>query len=218
MQFDRQFSRRPAKGQGGRRSHLQTRCQGWQLVDFERRVQSSTQSSPCLYLGFVTYRLWGQLDAVLKSTINKDGDVGDKDGNSPFPGNINVLVFDAPAVRRTLLGSCAKFSCFFVCAVSASAGENARPNPRVCEPQICRPFCLVSFVCWKGRSLTGDTWSQDATKTVFKSATRLECMMQEFPRLLTGTKMVVPHSLSFFVPERGCKYRLRFNASRSHRV
>ena len=36
---------------------------------------------------------YNQLDPLLRSTINKDGDVNDATGFSPFPGNVNQLVF-----------------------------------------------------------------------------------------------------------------------------
>lgn len=36
---------------------------------------------------------YNQLDPLLRNTINKDGDVNDEKGFSPFPGNLNQLVF-----------------------------------------------------------------------------------------------------------------------------
>lgn len=39
---------------------------------------------------------YNQLESLLKSKWNKDGDVPNKDGYSAFPGNINTLVFKIP--------------------------------------------------------------------------------------------------------------------------
>ena len=36
---------------------------------------------------------YNQLDPMLRNTINKEGDVNDATGFSPFPGNVNQLVF-----------------------------------------------------------------------------------------------------------------------------
>lgn len=36
---------------------------------------------------------YNQLDPLLRNTINEDGDVNDDTGFSPFPGNLNQLVF-----------------------------------------------------------------------------------------------------------------------------
>jgi UDP-sugar pyrophosphorylase len=83
---------------------------------------------------------YNQLDPLLKTTPT-GGDVPDKTGFSPYPGNINVLVFKLPNYTKCL----------------------DRTNGIVQE-----------FVNPK--------W-QDDSRMKFKSPTRLECMMQDFPML-----------------------------------
>jgi len=39
---------------------------------------------------------YNQLDPLLRATINKEGDVNAENGFSPFPGNVNQLVFKVP--------------------------------------------------------------------------------------------------------------------------
>jgi len=83
---------------------------------------------------------YNQLEPLLKETP-AGGDVADASGFSPFPGNINVLVFQLSAMGR--------------CLESTGGIVPEFVNPK---------------------------WADDA-KTKFKSPTRLECMMQDFPRL-----------------------------------
>ena len=86
-----------------------------------------------------------QLDPLLRSTKEfKSGDVNDASGYSPFPGNINQLVFHLESYNKVL-----------------ERTQGVMPD----------------FVNPKYK---------DATKTVFKKPTRLECMMQEFPTVLTS--------------------------------
>ena len=94
---------------------------------------------------------YNQLDPLLRASGGafKDGDVNDETtGFSPFPGNINQLVFRLKEYRRTLQrtqGIIAEFV-----------------NPKY----------------------------TDGTKTAFKKPTRLECMMQDYPKSL-GAKAKV---------------------------
>ncbi|CAK9103019.1 unnamed protein product [Durusdinium trenchii] len=83
---------------------------------------------------------YNQLDPLLKTTP-AGGDVADASGFSPYPGNINVLVFRVPDMAERL----------------ESTGGIV--------PEFVNP-----------------KWA-DAEKSKFKSPTRLECMMQDFPRL-----------------------------------
>ncbi|CAJ1461485.1 unnamed protein product, partial [Effrenium voratum] len=85
---------------------------------------------------------YNQLDPLLKETP-AGGDKPDASGFSPFPGNINVLVFHVPEMAERL---------------AATGGI---------VPEFVNP-----------------KWA-DAEKSKFKSPTRLECMMQDFPRLCT---------------------------------
>eukprot|EP00899_Mesostigma_viride_P007455 jgi/Mesvir1/16710/Mv15101-RA.1 len=86
---------------------------------------------------------YNQLDPLLRATVNPEGDVNDPStGLSPYPGNINQLVFKLDPYIKTL----------------------ARTHGMIQE-----------FVNPKYK---------DATKTVFKASTRLECMMQDYPKSL----------------------------------
>lgn len=84
---------------------------------------------------------YNQLDPLLRA-VGKDGDTADETGFSPFPGNINVLVFELGSYRATL----------------------ERTNGSI--PEFVNPKY------------------GDAAKSVFKKPTRLECMMQDYPKLL----------------------------------
>jgi len=83
---------------------------------------------------------YNQLGPLLKST-ELGGDIPDETGFSPYPGNINILVFKVPEMVRSL---------------DTTGGI---------VPEFVNP-----------------KWA-DAERNKFKSATRLECMMQDFPRL-----------------------------------
>ncbi|CAL1127632.1 unnamed protein product, partial [Cladocopium goreaui] len=83
---------------------------------------------------------YNQLDPLLKTTP-AGGDVADSTGFSPYPGNINVLVFRVPEMAERL---------------AATGGI---------VPEFVNP-----------------KWA-DAEKSKFKSPTRLESLMQDFPRL-----------------------------------
>lgn len=90
---------------------------------------------------------YNQLDPLLRSTISADGDKADHTGFSPFPGNINVLIFNALSYRA---------------ALDKSGGA---------VPEFVNPKY------------------KDAAKTIF-TPTRLECMMQDFPKLLEPSAKV----------------------------
>ena len=88
---------------------------------------------------------YNQLDPLLRSTEEfKDGDVNDDTGYSPFPGNINQLVFQLDGYNKVL------------------------ERTQGIMPDFVNPKY------------------KDASKTVFKKPTRLECMMQEFPTVLSA--------------------------------
>jgi UDP-sugar pyrophosphorylase len=89
---------------------------------------------------------YNQLDPLLRATGFPDGDVNDKKtGFSPFPGNINQLLFKLEPYSK---------------ALDATQGL----MPEFVNPKY-----------------------SDEGKTVFKKPTRLECMMQDFPTVLTGS-------------------------------
>lgn len=92
---------------------------------------------------------YNQLDPLLRSTISPEGDSNDpKTGHSPFPGNINQLLFRLSP---------------YVEALNKSNGL----MPEFVNPKY-----------------------KDSSKTVFKKPTRLECMMQDYPRLLSSEAKV----------------------------
>ncbi len=88
---------------------------------------------------------YNQLDPLLRASGFPDGDINDpKTGFSPFPGNINQLLFKLKPYAECLL----------------------RTNGAM--PEFVNPKYA------------------DEAKTVFKKPTRLECMMQDFPVVLSG--------------------------------
>ena len=98
---------------------------------------------------------YNQLDPLLRATVSPEGDVADESGFSPYPGNINVLIF-----------SCSSYD-----DVLQKSGGNI---PEFVNPKYA-----------------------DEAKTQFKKPTRLECMMQDFPKLFDRT-----HSVGFTQIER----------------
>jgi len=84
---------------------------------------------------------YNQLDALLKTTPVGGDQADEKSGLSPYPGNINVLVFAAKPYAKNL------------------------EKTHGVVPEFVNPKY------------------KDAEKTTFKKPTRLECMMQDYPRL-----------------------------------
>lgn len=87
---------------------------------------------------------YNQLDPLLRATVNPEGDVPDASGFSPYPCNINVLVFSLGPYEETLR-------------------RHGGAVPEFVNPKYA-----------------------DAARTVFKKPTRLECMMQDYPRQLAS--------------------------------
>jgi UDP-sugar pyrophosphorylase len=85
---------------------------------------------------------YNQLDSLLKSKWNKEGDIKNEIGYSHFPGNTNTLVFKIPEYCSNL-------------------DKTGGVIPEFVNPKYA-----------------------NAEKTVFKTPTRLECMMQDYPKLL----------------------------------
>jgi len=105
---------------------------------------------------------YNQLDPLLRASGFPDGDINDPEtGFSPFPGNINQLLFKLKPYAEALL------------------------RTKGAMPEFVNPKYA------------------DAAKTIFKKPTRLECMMQDFPTILSGeaTKHVgftsIPAELCF---------------------
>lgn len=92
---------------------------------------------------------YNQLDPLLRATINPEGDVNDPTtGHSPFPGNINQLVFKLSHYCTTLERT------------AGVVGEFVNPK------------------------------YTDSTRTTFKKPTRVECMMQDYPKALEASAKV----------------------------
>lgn len=87
---------------------------------------------------------YNQLDPLLRATVSPEGDVADDSGFSPYPGNINVLLFKLKSYLNVL-------------------EETGGPIPEFVNPKYA-----------------------NEEKTVFKKPTRIECMMQDYPKLLEG--------------------------------
>lgn len=91
---------------------------------------------------------YNQLDPLLKSKYNPNGDIANAQGLSDFPGNTNVLIFQLAPYYKIL------------------------QSTKGLIPEFVNPKYA------------------DTAKNVFKSPTRLECMMQDFPKLLTSNEKV----------------------------
>eukprot|EP01038_Epipyxis_sp_PR26KG_P014423 gene14423-19354_t len=108
---------------------------------------------------------YNQLDPLLRATIAPEhGDTNDPvTGNSPFPGNINQLLFRLEPYLRTLQ-------------------ESQGVMPEFVNPKYA-----------------------DESKTKFKKPTRLECMMQDYPKLLSGNAKVGFTSAPSWICYSPCK-------------
>jgi UDP-sugar pyrophosphorylase len=91
---------------------------------------------------------YNQLDSLLKTKWNKNGDIKNELGYSYFPGNTNTLVFKIPEYFKNLTKTGGIIPEFV--------------NPKYANDE----------------------------RTIFKSPTRLECMMQDYPKLLGGSGVV----------------------------
>jgi UDP-sugar pyrophosphorylase len=97
---------------------------------------------------FVVNVEYNQLDALLRSTNPAKGDVPDATGESPYPGNTNILVVDLARYVETLERTGGLVPEFV--------------NPKYANPE----------------------------RTRFARPVRLECMMQDFPKLLAASTPV----------------------------
>ncbi|KAJ1410383.1 udp-n-acetylglucosamine diphosphorylase, partial [Ochromonadaceae sp. CCMP2298] len=107
---------------------------------------------------------YNQLDPLLRATVSPQGDVNDPaTGCSPFPGNINQLLFQMDPYVRTLQ-------------------ESEGIMPEFVNPKYT-----------------------DASKNLFKKPTRLECMMQDYPKLLKAGARVGFTSMPDWICYSPCK-------------
>ena len=113
-----------------------------------------------------------------------EGDVNGPDGYSPFPGNINQLIMAVPQYAAVLdrtgayvhvtiharaPGNCAAIRTA-VHRLSTSQPPPPHPNPPPPAGGLVPEFVNPKYA--------------DAAKNRFKKPTRLECMMQEHPKVL----------------------------------
>lgn len=91
---------------------------------------------------------YNQLDPLLRATVNPEGDVADSSGYSPYPGNINILIFALKPYMENL-------------------DKSGGLIPEFVNPKYA-----------------------DKAKDSFKKPTRLECMMQDYPKLLSSESKV----------------------------
>ncbi|CAJ1340987.1 unnamed protein product [Effrenium voratum] len=108
---------------------------------------------------------YNQLDPLLKETP-AGGDKADDSGFSPYPGNINVLLFRIPQYAQCL-------------------EQTGGVVPEFINPK----------------------WA-DAEKTKFKCSTRLECLMQDFPRLCRPEDKVGMTQLDRWIAKTSVKNNL----------
>jgi|EP00945_MAST-04E_sp_MAST-4E-sp1_P008066 UDP-sugar pyrophosphorylase len=91
---------------------------------------------------------YNQLDPLLRASGHPDGDVNGEDGFSPYPGNMNQLLFRVDDYVSTL-------------------DKTEGLVPEFVNPKYA-----------------------DEAKTKFKKPTRLECMMQDLPRMFGSESLV----------------------------
>ncbi|GKA85778.1 UDP-sugar pyrophosphorylase [Tanacetum coccineum] len=117
---------------------------------------------------------YNQLDPLLRATGHPDGDVNCETGYSPYPGNINQLILElGPYIDELSKTGGAikefinpKLDQVVITLASGDRGQGFDPHP-----------------------LQGRRY-KDSTKTEFKSSTRLECMMQDYPKTLPPSARV----------------------------
>jgi len=107
---------------------------------------------------------YNQLEPLLKATTNPEGDTNDpQTGYSPFPGNINQMVFELETYVNALENTSGLMSEFV--------------NPKY----------------------------KDSSKKDFKAPARLECMMQDYPKVLQSGASVGFTSLPPWITFSPCK-------------
>ncbi|KAK6132254.1 hypothetical protein DH2020_034002 [Rehmannia glutinosa] len=115
---------------------------------------------------------YNQLDPLLRATGNPDGDVNCETGYSPFPGNINQLICLGDGIDYVLyIGQTYLSRGMQTTYVEVASGYF--------YPSLLGINDSLSYFRYK-----------DSTKTAFKSSTRLECMMQDYPKTLPPSARV----------------------------
>ncbi|WVZ20644.1 hypothetical protein V8G54_007966 [Vigna mungo] len=112
---------------------------------------------------------YNQLDPLLRASGYPEGDVNCETGFSPFPGNINQMIIIL--IRIALKHHMALITC---------------------DNILFKQLILGLGPYIEELSKTGGAIQEykDASKTSFKSSTRLECMMQDYPKTLSPSARV----------------------------
>lgn len=111
---------------------------------------------------------YNQLDPLLRATVNPEGDQNDPHtGFSPYPGNINQLLFLLEPYVKML-------------------NKTEGVMPEFVNPKYT-----------------------DSSRNMFKSPTRLECMMQDYPKLLSSEAKVGFTVLPDWICYSPCKNNLK---------
>lgn len=126
---------------------------------------------------------YNQLDPLLRASGSGEGDVNDSTGFSPYPGNINQLLFRLDAYVKVLERTKGVMvSSSTTCSVLIPHFLTILTSPSTTlQPEFVNPKY------------------KDAEKTVFKKPTRLECMMQVSLALIKSfihRKLTTHHFLS----------------------
>jgi UDP-sugar pyrophosphorylase len=178
---------------------------------------------------------YNQLDPLLRSTINKDGDLNDESGGSmlvhrhtvwvllccyflatstswccaqnqgfllsrrltppcpagwsPFPGNINQLVIK---LSSQLCAAAAHLDTAEITTLSPCCPAGWSPFPGNINQLVIKLSSYVpqlAATCGNIGEFVNPKY-KDASKTAFKSSTRLECMMQDYPKALPADAKV----------------------------
>lgn len=127
---------------------------------------------------------YNQLDALMKASGIEDK-VDEETGFSRFPGNINVLIFDVQSYSKVVpilvLLSSGGFSDAEILAVVVQQSPLSRISA----------FAYLIFRFLQVLEKTKGVISEfvnpkysDPDKTKFQKPTRLECMMQDYPKML----------------------------------
>ncbi|KAJ0026401.1 hypothetical protein Pint_08084 [Pistacia integerrima] len=110
---------------------------------------------------------YNQLDPLLRATGHPNGDVNCETGYSPFPGNINQLILELGPYLEELKNT------------GGAIKEFVNPKALLALTEYLVQLKCSRMILYK-----------DSTKSSFKSSSRLECMMQDYPKTLPPSARV----------------------------
>ncbi|KAF3661124.1 UDP-sugar pyrophosphorylase [Capsicum annuum] len=136
---------------------------------------------------------YNQLDPLLRASGYPDGDVNSETGYSPFPGNINQLIFEIGPYLEELTKTGGAIKEFVnpkgdIGYQLMNTGYGFEAKAVAASLQLRSGTGMDIAQNLSGSHLT--VRYKDATKTAFKSSTRLECMMQDYPKTLPPSARV----------------------------